>query len=731
MLAVGVPISAPSSTEKEAGNMVIPIDASGERKPVRAHNLMRVGKPERPHANSASIDASGQVLLVDSSADSQNSATSAPRQVNVDADLVSRPFINTTSELMEDSSLKGLKRDFDYIRHSFQHLRTSLSDSAGRATVEFLHGGRSYQYRLSSFSVYTDDAMVTEYTDHGEVPLSKAGAGTFRSEESGKTAFAVITNNNSVSGLFEVEGGALVEVMPSNEANGTGGVLLQGGHSLHRISLIHPASLLFGGVKTPQEPESDGKEIEHNVPHDHGSAKWFPGCYPGDSAMHELTLGIICDKFLYDRPGYGSQTQKHVETAIAKTSFIHEKMLNIRLKVNYMKVYSTSSAPNWVATDPQWTTPLSNRLYNLREAIEDNKIPLSAITHILTADTKSEVQGYGFLGGLCDFPFNRGADCFWDVNDGFSTIRHEIGHNYGGRHCIEPPFKSGLMCANSYGPYNKENICNVLKQRVNNCKGHFKTAAPPPPPPFSCFPADSTVVTPDGDQIRLHDLVRGQFIATADAATHQIGFEKFLGDLHSDAEHSQPSEFVNLIHEHGSLSLSASHFVNTFESGFVPADQVNVGEHLLTNFHQGRRLQRSRVLSIKTVVEVGIYAPLTFSGNILVNGVLVSSYTIDELRKFAKPYTQQRMIELIGYSGWNSVMHVLAFPLRISFHIGLPDLIERALSWGLPGSSLLSRFLLPDNGDAVGSKASDDLPAYVEFAGRTFGFVFDTALSRL
>jgi hypothetical protein len=250
----------------------------------------------------------------------------------------------------------------------------------------------------------------------------------------------------------------------------------------------------------------------------------------------------------------------------------------------------------------------------------------------------------------------------------------------------------------------------------------------------SCFPSTARVLTATRGQRQLQELVQGELVATAhsaaDASKREIYFERFLGDLHSELEHTLAGQFLMLEHESGSLHVSASHFVETVEHGFVPAGHIRVGDHVFVSEANHRLVKMSLVQSIRNVSMIGLYAPLTFSGSLLVDGVVVSSYTMDEANAFLQPDALRRLIELVGgYNGLNTIMHMLSLPLRLAYRVGLPQLFGSAVSMGFPGFDFLHAFLVPDQHNAGVSKSGDGLPLYVEHIGRLTGFLLNTFLS--
>jgi len=84
---------------------------------------------------------------------------------------------------------------------------------------------------------------------------------------------------------------------------------------------------------------------------------------------------------------------------------------------------------------------------------------------------------------------------------------------------------------------------------------------------------------------------------------------------------SQKAQFLRIRSSHAGnapIELTAKHIMFVKGKGAIPADMVRVGDEL---FHGN-----NKVTDIDLVTRHGVYAPITESGNIMVGGVLASSY---------------------------------------------------------------------------------------------------------
>lgn len=170
------------------------------------------------------------------------------------------------------------------------------------------------------------------------------------------------------------------------------------------------------------------------------------------------------------------------------------------------------------------------------------------------------------------------------------------------------------------------------------------------------------------------------------AATPEVGaplvYEPVLDWIHI-AKGAEAS-FTTIRHEHGILRASAGHLVFTAtassngHSGDVPAGLLRKGDSILAmpaNSTDGGLIP-SRVLSIEHgSISLGMYAPLTSTGTIVVDGVLASNY--------ATPSLELRLPHWLAHAGLS--------PVRFFHTLGLHSLFAAARTalfgnYGLEGA---------------------------------------------
>lgn len=133
-----------------------------------------------------------------------------------------------------------------------------------------------------------------------------------------------------------------------------------------------------------------------------------------------------------------------------------------------------------------------------------------------------------------------------------------------------------------------------------------------------CFPAAAMVTLRRAGVSRsapVSDVRAGdEVVADTDG-----GYSRVLALTHDDE--SYVGAFVQLHAHNRTLTLSDGHYVPTLR-GSIPASKVRVGDVLLGS--DGAVLQ---VDDVDTVIAHGLYAPVTASGTIAIDGMIASTYT--------------------------------------------------------------------------------------------------------
>lgn len=228
-----------------------------------------------------------------------------------------------------------------------------------------------------------------------------------------------------------------------------------------------------------------------------------------------------------------------------------------------------------------------------------------------------------------------------------------------------------------------------------------------------CFPADAQVIVraQGGNKVvALTDLRIGDYVQTADAVTGSTWFTEVLTDWHSELDHETDGvEFLMLVHSYGSINLTADHFIATKDNNFVPAAHVRLGDSILWQTDRG--LVNSKVNAVRRVTKRGMYSPLTWTGRLLVNNILASSYTA---APGMPPAALGNAVQYLGWDGVHSLIHSVVLPIRLVHALRVPSLLD-CLTWA-PGINWLKRTIVPCNENAVLNLGRTTLPRYVEAA---------------
>jgi len=140
-----------------------------------------------------------------------------------------------------------------------------------------------------------------------------------------------------------------------------------------------------------------------------------------------------------------------------------------------------------------------------------------------------------------------------------------------------------------------------------------------------CFPGDSLVVLKGGLEKRMDHLRIGDVVTTLQ--NDKLETTEVLGFL--DKKKNSTGKYLNLITEDGSsLFISERHTMFVREDGItksVLGQDVKKGDQVIVSHQNG--IGFSAVKEIIVSYKTGAYVPLTSAGTLLVDGVLVSSYT--------------------------------------------------------------------------------------------------------
>lgn len=177
----------------------------------------------------------------------------------------------------------------------------------------------------------------------------------------------------------------------------------------------------------------------------------------------------------------------------------------------------------------------------------------------------------------------------------------------------------------------------------------------------NCFPGDATVFVYGVGAVRMDRLQPFAEVLVQRGST--VVYEPAIGFLHvvhPVANRLYDIKVVN--HSTGQFKASANHLVFTTVNGVRTSKMVKdlqVGDELIAVDMVSGGVKKSVVAFVGNSVASSLYAPLTQSGSIVVDGVVASVY--------ASPSTAKQLS--------HSVAHALFFPVRLVHWLGLSWLL--------------------------------------------------------
>eukprot|EP00929_Paragymnodinium_shiwhaense_P123618 TRINITY_DN9769_c0_g1_i2.p1 TRINITY_DN9769_c0_g1~~TRINITY_DN9769_c0_g1_i2.p1 ORF type:complete len:410 (-),score=54.55 TRINITY_DN9769_c0_g1_i2:270-1445(-) len=148
-----------------------------------------------------------------------------------------------------------------------------------------------------------------------------------------------------------------------------------------------------------------------------------------------------------------------------------------------------------------------------------------------------------------------------------------------------------------------------------------------------CFSGDASVTVPERGLVRLAHVRIGDSVLV-ETASADIAYQKIEGFLH--AASTEATSHVTISHETGELRLSETHLVYLItpsgEKMEAAAATVHTGDYLSIVAFDAEATTTSRVLSVwRSSHASGMYAPITASGKVIVDGVVSSSFALPNL----------------------------------------------------------------------------------------------------
>jgi Hint module len=133
----------------------------------------------------------------------------------------------------------------------------------------------------------------------------------------------------------------------------------------------------------------------------------------------------------------------------------------------------------------------------------------------------------------------------------------------------------------------------------------------------SCFPADGVVETETHGRKRMHELVVGDSVHVGDGRFSKVYL--FTHKLENGL-----FEFVRIETASGViLTVSPGHYLPRGDGGLVAAREVSVGDLMFLGSGESTEVRR-----LSRTMRLGLYNPQTMDGNIVVDDILCSTFTV-------------------------------------------------------------------------------------------------------
>lgn len=191
-----------------------------------------------------------------------------------------------------------------------------------------------------------------------------------------------------------------------------------------------------------------------------------------------------------------------------------------------------------------------------------------------------------------------------------------------------------------------------------------------------CYPGSAMVLLPNNSWLPASDIRRGQKLVSVSVSSRAVWEDEMIMDFHDDSDHHDEFTFLKVSHTLGELTISPNHFVATFHDGMVPAYTITEKSILLGWDSCLSKPAPAYVNQISSVKAEGLYCFLTNQGSAVVDGIVVSSYTMDQVHEYIEPAKVSEAVAWFG--GFNRVhafIHKLTFFHR--FLRFLPEMVQR------------------------------------------------------
>jgi cysteine-rich repeat protein len=319
--------------------------------------------------------------------------------------------------------------------------RPALASLRGRAVADVqafpLGSERTADLHLVRFDPFAADVRLEVVGPGGTTRLARPDADYFTGTVAGDPTSRVflVAARDHVRGFVAAAG----HVYPFGpDGHGT--------HRSYALDDVDPQTYPAKGVFCANDLERE--EVEAPALEAEALAQVMPPPLPtfGSSTLLQADVAIETDYELWQKFGSNSATLDYVTALMAAVTAIDERDLSIRLRVSYVRLWSTPSDP-WTqgSTQPAlyefrdyWNNPVNDM---------DSIAGEHDVVHFISG--KPVEGGIGYVSAVCsstyDYALSQVDGAFdlsspyqiWDV----LVVAHELGHNFGSphTHCYVPP----------------------------------------------------------------------------------------------------------------------------------------------------------------------------------------------------------------------------------------------------------------------------------------------------
>jgi hypothetical protein len=391
-------------------------------------------------------------------------------------------------------------------------------EEGGVLRLDLTVKGRRYQYLLrSTGSLYADDAVIEINEGKSQVlsprdfaqSISYASVPTPNSPGAADAAVVTRFEDGSISGLLTSKGGdGLLQIESVDNHPELVGESVMKQRNLptrYVVTKVNsdteeaqkdnvPCGVVDDGQRTGVNDRDDqkhdaarGQIAPRALESVDNYVKFVDGCYPDDSVVRKLKIGVVVDKTYYQKAGNSStKVRREVEATLAKVKEMYRRQLNLDIVIGQLKIVSPSASGVPSVYKQDCTMEMGEQLNRFTAAVDKSEV---AHWHLLTGCNRPGPLGLGFLGTLCG-AYNTAVSRRGGAPRDWATIAHEMGHVFGARHSVplygddlgimgysDKMYNGVMQFAPPPGQRTRTEICDTLSRTLSRCGSSIELAS--------------------------------------------------------------------------------------------------------------------------------------------------------------------------------------------------------------------------------------------------------------